>query len=544
MIDVQEAVDTLEAMIQERDAALTKEWRKITQHIARGMPEPSVGEATVDGTQLWSNAGGSGKPEMGGRFSSFAQNVSSQAAAVLAGHLIADVWHTLRFKHDALNEIDGAQDWLEEMTDLLFAQRSRPQAAFAESMQDTLKSGLDFGLTPMRVYEDEGHLAYHAPFATCSYVRQDGRERVTAAAYSFCLTAKQAVRDYGDKVAKDMQAEAKDPKKNDPYTFYYLCMRHRGVYWHGHIDKKNKIILWGDTEPNPTFIVGRMQRGKNAYGYSPGRMVIKDVELLQILEAQLFKTTQMMGDPPYMTAGELKPEQAPSLRPGKILSGLVGLDGRPSVVPLNSASVPQASIGQIERLHKAIEQTYFADMLSQAEQIPNATATAVAALEQAKRMRISAVASRMESELFSPLINAEIQILQKMDYARQVKGIKPFLPNVPETVLIAAQEMGVSPSVRVEYTGFLKRSARQRKAQAVQEFTQHVATIAQIDPSSLQRFDADAALKQLSESSDVPASVIRDDQEVERRVRQQRMAEAQARAQAEAEMQMQQEAAQ
>ena len=526
----QEAYSLMTAMRSER-RVIESDWKSICHHIA-----PYATMDAMYGDFLL----GKKQTKRGDLpYRGFVQNVSRQAAAIVMGHLLEGIWHQIKFRSPALNERDEAQDYLEQFRDVLFEIRGRPDAAFSEAMQDATRAGLDFGILPLRVYRYKDRLAYYSPSPSGIYVREDGRGRLVAVAQSYQLRAKDAVAQFGNLVSNEIKTAAKDEKDAQTFTFTYLCSKEGDDYWCGYIDEKHKNIIWQTTEPNVPLVVARFGRGQAGYGDCPGRAVIQDVAILHGLEKMHYMNSGLAATPPWMTHENITPENAPSIRPNAILSGMIDARGQAMMQPLSIPTMPQISEKQIERLRDTIQQSYFADILNQSNRIPNATATAVAALEESRRMRMSSVAARMESELFSPMVAAEIQTLQAIDYAREARGEKALLPEMPESLLAYAREQNLPLGLRIEYTGYVQKAMRERKAASVQELAQHTAMIAQIDPRAVQKFDGAEAIAILAEHSDAPARVLRDDTDIAAEERKQRRAEAQA---AQAEIMAQQEA--
>ena len=529
-MNVEEALSLLEMMRTER-SGVDAEWKHICTEIA---PYAAHASAITSGATL-NGWGQRRRDDSHLHMRGFIQNVSQQAASVIAGHLLEGVWHQFRFRSEVLNEISEAQQYLEDLRDVFFGMRGRPNAAFAESLQDAVRSGLDFGILPLRVYAEDGRLSYHSPFPQGIYLREDGRGRLISIAHCYHLRAREAVAQFGNAVAPELQEEAKDARQNRPHRFLYLCSKEGEQFWCGYIDETHRKIMWQKTEPNPPLVVARFARGDTGYGFSPGRAVINDVRCLHKLENGHFLNARMLANPPWAVYGDnTTPEVAPAIVPGRVYSGMMQANGQPLMQPMSVAAIPQISAGQIERLRGHIQQTYFADILTQSESIPNATATAVAALEESKRIRLSSVALRLEGELFSPMIAAEMQTVQAIDFEREARGEAPLLPQIPNAVLQAAHENGLPLGLRIEYTGFIQKVAQQRETQAVRQMVQDGLMLAQFDQGALEKINTDTAYIVLQKSSDAPASLLRSDAETAARQRGRDMAEAQVRAEQEA----------
>ena len=74
--------------------------------------------------------------------------------------------------------------------------------------------------------------------------------------------------------------------------------------------------------------------------------------------------------------------------------------------------------------------------------------------------------------------------------------------------------MGGGAEYQIEYHSEITRAQKAGEGVGIMRTVEAITPIAQIDPTVLDRFDADEALKRLADINGVPSSVLRSDEQV------------------------------
>lgn len=168
-----------------------------------------------------------------------------------------------------------------------------------------------------------------------------------------------------------------------------------------------------------------------------------------------------------------------------------------SIKPLVTGAQVQFSQLIISRLQAAIRKVLLADQL-QPQDGPAMTATEVHVRVQLIRQLLGPVYGRLQAEFLQPLIERCFGLLMR---ANRAAGGR-LLPAIPKSL--------ENRDFTVRYLSPLARAQKQEEVQGIAQFEQSLILKAQIDPSVLDIYDAEASARYQSELLGVPSKLIRD----------------------------------
>jgi len=149
----------------------------------------------------------------------------------------------------------------------------------------------------------------------------------------------------------------------------------------------------------------------------------------------------------------------------------------------------------MEQRRAAIRDAFFTTLM-QTPQSPQRTATQVLQETEERMRMMSPVLGRLQSELLGPLVRRVFGLLLR-------SGVLPEMP---------AELDG--RGVRVEYVSPIVRAQRAGELLGIGRTFETVAPFAQLDPTVWDVFDVEALARRAADVNGVPATILRDGEEV------------------------------
>ena len=419
-------------------------------------------------------------------------------------------WFELRFREEALNDMQGAKEWIEAVQNNIWQALLESDfnmeiaeayldlcsfgtaVVFEEELNDAEYEGLAFTTIPVRD-------AYFEMGADDNVLRVYRRLQYTA------IQLKDKFPDYdwsnllkiekGEDTANvdqkhdvvfcvyrrdDIDEEVEGTRAPDarPYGYKYV------------LHDSSEEIEEGGYYNMPAFIVRWKKVSGTQWGHSPAFVCLSDIlqlnEVVQSTSEARIKEVQ----PPMKTTER------------GVISDLDITDGGLTVVSemdeLDRLLPPNPmawSDVEIERLQNSIKEVFFINKLDLKES-PAMTATEVLARLQQMMEMFAPTLGRLQADLLDPLIQTTYRIL----------GRNGLLPPPPEGL----QEADLD----IEYTGPIPRAQKNERAQSISMWVGELAGLAQVIPQILDIVDDDAVARQLGFDRGVPAKLMRDEEEV------------------------------
>jgi hypothetical protein len=419
-------------------------------------------------------------------------------------------WHKLKARNPELKDNDEVQEYLDEVTNILFQVRYSPKANFASQAHENYISLGAFGSGAILVDDIVGYgIRYKSIHLSEIYFCENHAGVIDKVHRKFEMTARQAVQKFGiDKVPEKIKtALEKTPeqkfefihcvKPNEdiksgrmnyegmPFASYYLSI------------DGNQIVSRGGYKTFPYAISRYVTGPKEVYGRSPAMTVLPDIKMINEMSKTVIRAAHKIVDPPLLLQedGVL---QAFNTRPGALNYGGVDDQGRQTVVPLATGARVDIGMEMMEQRRKVINDAFLITLFQILVDAPNMTATEAMLRAQEKGALLAPTMGRQQSEMLGPMIERELDILARA-------GV---LPPMPEAL---AEYEG---EIEIEYVSPLNRAQRAEEGVAIMRTLEAVAPLAQIDPGVMDIFKPDEIARELAEINGVPAKILRSKEEV------------------------------
>ncbi len=447
---------------------------------------------------------------------------------------------SLRFRKDELNNEGEAAKWLEECGERVYQAlidsnfgleineayidlTSFGTACLIEEQEeiDGEFEGLNFQAAPIReAYFEEDHKGQILRFyrlyqwLPLQIVDKFGKENVP----DKILTKLEGTGSLDSKIDVIFCIFERDDKK-DVDTSQMLSPENRpfGYKWILR-EGRDEIGEEGGYYEMPAFLPRWLKVSGSRWGHSPAHICLPSIMMLNQL-MELFTSSCERGVSP------------PTITEQRNIVGDLNLDADTITVvrdidkikPWEQATRMDMFQFYVEYLSKQIRSCFHVDQLELKES-PAMTATEVMARVELMNRLLGPTMGRLQSDLFDPLIQRSFNILMRAGR----------LEDPPQTVMEANAEMDI------EYRGPLARSQKTEEVASMQQFVEGILQMSQVVPDLVDTINWDTYVREAAEMRQLPAGVLRSEQEVEEirkgkaKVQQQQMQIEQARAGGEA----------
>jgi hypothetical protein len=411
-------------------------------------------------------------------------------------------WHGLEPRFEELANSHSIKMYCETVTNILFKARYSPRAGFTYASSETYMSLGGFGNGCIFLDDDVGRdLRYRSLYVGEIWVGVDYAGRVDRVHRKFKLTAHQAKTkpEWKDKLPKNI-AEAKDEMEFD----FLHCVRDNQNYDPGRRDYRGmryssyylacgtaELIQEGGYRTMPYLFSRFSTAPRETYGRGPASMVLNTLNLINEQQKTLLRGGQHAVLPPLMTVDDDALEGF-NMKSGALNRGWLDENGNPRVVPFqNGANLP---IGQefVIDSRAVINSAFFVDLFQILLEQPQMTATEALLRAQEKGELLGPTVGRQQSELLSPMIERELDILSN------VPGLLPDMP--PEL-----QEAG--GFMAVKFTSPLDRMQQAGDGAAMNRWLEQMVPLVQVKPEVLNGIDWSRWARKAADIQGVPEDV-------------------------------------
>lgn len=319
------------------------------------------------------------------------------------------------------------------------------------------------------------------------------------------MTAKQMVQHFGyDRCSNAVQSAVQEnPFKRFNVIHAIEPRLERDIMKHDSINKPFASIYFEETARDgqvlsesgfddfPVLAPRWLTTASSVYGRGPGAKALSASKSLQRLQQRLGTLADYLSDPPVQYPAKYR-GMLNHFRPG----------GRIPVDPTESDAIRSAwevktdptIIQALIQARKQEIQRYFYvnifQMIAASASQTQRTATEVAALEQEKVMMMGPVLERLHTELLDPLVTTTFNFMLERGLISQ-----------PPEELHGKQ-------INVEYISVLAEAQRSSDVNSILNVVQEIGTIAQFDPSALDKLNIDETIDLLADKTGVPPSMI------------------------------------
>lgn len=426
-------------------------------------------------------------------------------------------WHKLRPINEALRENNEVQQYLDEVTRILFANRYAPSANFASQANEVYTDLGAFGTGAMLIEDNYGKgLRYSSvPLEQC-YPIFDAWGKLIGMHRDFELEAHQALREFGEDMTPEMIKEAAKHSPMNRFRFLHVVRErdeydpvrkdHLGMkYMSCYVSYTGRAIVREKGYRSMPYAVTRYTTStKEDYGRSPAMTVLPTIKTLNEMKKTVLRGAQKMVNPPLMLTedGALR---SFDLREGALNAGALDAQGNQLVKPLDIGGNLGIGMDLMQAEQKTVNEAFLVTLFQILVETPAMTATEAMLRAQEKGALLAPTMGRQQSEFLGPLIQREIEILAHAG----------AFPPMPDALLEAGGEL------EIEYESPIMLAQRAGEGVAILNTLQAITPLAQIDPSVLDPFDMEASARILAEVNGYPAKAIRSKEDVAARKDQQ-----------------------
>ncbi len=417
-------------------------------------------------------------------------------------------WHGLqneRFADD--NEV---QRYYEECTKILFRIRYAPQANFANQMSENYVSIGAFGNGCVFVDEVPGKGTRYITYPLQEiYFEENYQGLVDLVHRKFCLTARQAVQQFGKDNLPDC---IKTASENSPLTKYDFVHRvwpndniryangepvsgPDGMPWKSvYISITDKKIIRESGYHTMPYCIARYYKSPGeTYGRGPGMTALPDIKVLNEMNKETLIGAQLANRPPVLVADDGALD-AFSLVPGSINSGAVSSSGSPLAVPFNTGAQPQLGLEMMDQKRQLINDIFLVTLFQILVQNPQMTATEAMLRAQEKGQLLAPTAGRIMSEQLGPMIEREVDICARMG----------LFPPPPQQLIDAGMEFDI------DYKSPLIRMQMSDEASGIAQTLQMATSLAQFKPDVMNLFKYGDIMREFADINGMPRSLVID----------------------------------
>lgn len=243
----------------------------------------------------------------------------------------------------------------------------------------------------------------------------------------------------------------------------------------------------------PVFAPRWETSSESRWGHSPATIALADVLTLNQLVELVLKAAEKVIDPAILTEERAMFSDL-DLGAGKV-NVVRNID---RIVPFESKTRMDVAQLRIEDLRQQINTYFHIDQLALKES-PAMTATEVQVRYELMHRHLSGTMARLRNDLLNPLVDRTFKLLLRAGQ----------LDPIPDAVA----ELG--PTVDIEYVGPLARAQRGDQSAALERYILQLTSMAEIAPEVMMVPDWPAIARESALNLNIPAALLRPQEDVE-----------------------------
>lgn len=454
------------------------------------------------------------------RFTNLLDHTSSVASKRYAASLYAGLtpptreWKQLTTKNRDIRELGAVKADLEARNKIINTVLS--ESNFYNVIADFFKEAVCFGRAPIFIERNFDRIvSFHTFTAGTYYIAEDSEGIVDTFYRRYSDTIDNIIDKFGiDNVSDKIKVLAASPLNGKDNGHVYrdlvhcvepnrgrdrtkqdnLNMKFRSVYYEEGCEENNKVLRVSGYDEFP-LVVGRLEKiGSDVYGWSPCAQVLGLTKAVNRMVEDALVASQDMADPLKLIPTAL---QGQNLKAG----GAIYYDGTLGDNPVINASQVRydisANMAMSDQFRTIIGSILHQDLFTSILGLDQAGMTATEInqrVAQAANLQIEVV-SRMISEVLQPLLEL---VYERIDEA----GAFPEPP--PEMV---------NQDLEVMFVSSLALAQQAVGIVGIEQIVDFVTRLAQIDPTVIDKFNADQALDEYIERNGAPVKIVNTDEE-------------------------------
>lgn len=446
------------------------------------------------------------------------------------------IWSKLATTEEALQEDIEVQRYLDAVNKTLFRVRYRPASNLASQLAESYLNLGSFGTQVLFVGDDVGRsIVYRSCGLHKVLIAEDQHGRVNQVHRHYDFTAEQAVRAFvEDKAMKDPRLSkealfsklpqpirtAYEQKNRTQFKFMHSVLQreaiessrkdYRGMPWGScHVFLGDATTVdEGGYRTMPYCVSRYTKNAEEMYGRSPAMLVLPDTNMLNRMNKAVVKGAERAVDPPLMTMDDSL--AVFNLTNGALNRGTLDEQGNELVKPFNSGGKVELGIELMDQKRTVIREAFLLDVFQALIEAPRLNMMQIMEIVKDKAALLSPIMGRQQSELFGPMTERELDILNE---AR-------LLPEMPEALIEAGGE------VTIEYMSPMAIAQKAETGVGILRTLEAVTPFLGLPEGkeAMRQFNVAETFKILAEGNNYPAKAMRSKEEVEQLKEQDRQA--------------------
>ena len=443
--------------------------------------------------------------------------------ASLAESLLApsdQIWHNLVPSGANLMNTKRVEDYFYELNKTLFRYRYDPKSGFQAQMHESFMSLGAYGRNGIYIDADpDGGLRYRANWVGDTFIEVNHQGIVDTVVRRFYYSAVQAEQRFGrenlpEHVLKKLED---DPLHREEYLHIIKPDSEnetdgkRFLSLYVHYNSREVLERGGyNTFPNP---VGRYTTSPHEVeGRGPAMFALPDILTLNEMAKNDLRASNMAVAPPllladdgYLTGGASNV----NANPNGIIYGGIGADGSRRVDFLQSNARLDLLEMKMESMRRDIREAFLNDFFNLIDETKRMATTEVLLREQKQGALIGPLIGRQTTELLSPMIMRELDVLDSQG----------LLPEPPPEIEDAQFEFDI------KFDSPLTRARNKEELIGIQRLIEFGTQVAPFDNGdTIRTFDTIEMAKFIRRGEGAPPTVVKSDD----RIASERQTEAQA----------------
>lgn len=423
-------------------------------------------------------------------------------------------WHGLTISDRDLRELPSVKQYLENVTDTLFAMRYQWRSNFAPQIGESYVGYGAFGCGGLMIEDVPGvRVRYRNIRMSRLFFSEDAGGLVDKAHIEWRLTARQAAQKWSKDDLPDVIKNVLERNPEQEFDFVH-SIRPRTQRDTSRVDSRNmawqsvwicvqgnSIVEHGGFRTMPIAIGRFYTADDSAYGYSPAMDVLPDIKMLNEMERTNIRSAQKAVDPPLLLAEDGALEGF-DLRSGALNYGGLDERGNQLVRPLELGKNVSIGVEYANQKREAVNLGFYVSLFQILVDNHQMTATEVLQRAQEKGILLAPTMGRVQSEKLGPMIERELDIAQAAG----------MLPEMPQELVDAG---GI---VEIEYSSPLNRAMRAEESTATLRWLEAISPLAQVDQQVVAVPNGVEIARGLADSFGVPSRYVNDPKDTDDKI--------------------------
>lgn len=445
-----------------------------------------------------------------------------------------DKWHGLAVLDPLAQEMtDEQKEYFDKYASYMFRVRYNPKSGFIGAHQKALRSAIALGTGITFLEENQGvngHITpafwRYLPLSEC-YLAVDAQGIPDTLYRKFMMTARQMMQRWGDKCAPAVQRAAGTQSQRDKnFSVIHAVQPNKepggapgakgAAYSSVYIDQDNQIVLSESGFYEFPFDVYYWQPVENMpYAQSPLMLAMADIKGLNAMAKMSLKGMQGYVDPPLMLAHDGITNR-PQVNPGRTSYGMIDDKGRLRAQFLQSGARPDFVTEVLKFSRDNINDALYINLFQILLQNPKMTATEAMIRANEKGELLGPAGGKLQQAMAADT-DRLAGIIERKGAMRTGAPLEP-----PRSLM--GKEFGA------RFTSPLERLRRSAEGLGIQRSFAFALPLIQADPSVLDNYDLDEAVRTVNEIEGAPQKILKtvEERDAARQARQQQQATAAA----------------